>query len=252
VNTSTKDGEVMTQGARKRYTDIASSYREQILTGDLKPGTKLPSNQTLAQNLHTAVATVQRAMSQLTVEGLIRTSPRGTFVADDPMAGVAAKDRLLRARQVRSVLMEGETSAVTSAGLVVPPLYVAEIFDLDHGDQVVRREFATGRGQTRLSFQVRWYPAHFAAQVPDLLSTNGRKNDDLTAKVLEATGRTITHARDDMHARDADAREASALGVPVGASILAGAHRWGDDDGVIEYGEWCLPPRMTIGYEYQP
>lgn len=242
----------MTQVSRKRYMDIAGYYREQILTGDLKPGSKLQSNKEMANSHKVAVATVQKALQQLTVEGLIRTSPRGTFVADDPMAGVAAKDRLLRSRQVRSVLMDGETSIVTAAALVVPPLYVAELFDLDHGDQVVRREFVTGRGQTRLSFQVRWYPAHFAAQVPDLLSTNGRKNDDLTAKILEVTGRTISYARDDMHGRAADAREASHLGLPVGSPILAGAHRWADEEGVIEYGEWCLPPRMTVGYEYQP
>lgn len=242
----------MSQGSPKTFQRIAGYYREQILTGDLAPGTKLPGHRELAKSWGTATATVQRALNQLTVEKLIRTSPRGTFVADDPMAGIAAKDRLHRARQARSVLMEGETSIVTSAALVVPPLYVAELFDLDHGDQVVRREFTTGRGSTRLSFQVRWYPAQFAALVPDLLSTNARKNDDLTPRVLEATGRQITYARDDMHGREADAREAGHLAIPVGAAILAGAHRWGDDDGVIEYGEWCLPPRMTIGYEYQP
>lgn len=242
----------MAQGSEtKTYARIAGYYREQVLTGDLKPGTKLPSNKEMANSWSVATATVQRALNQLTVEGLIRTSPRGTFVADDPMAGVAAKDRLMRSQQTRSVLMDGETSIVTAAELIVPPLYVAEIFDLDHGDQVVRREFATGRGKSRLSFQVRWYPAHFAALVTDLLSTNPRKNDDLFVRVQEAAGRPATWGRDDMHGRDADAREASALGLPVGASILAGAHRWGDDEGVIEYGEWCLPPRMTIGYEYK-
>lgn len=242
----------MAQGSEtKTYARIAGYYREQVLTGDLKPGTKLPSNKEMANSWSVATATVQRALNQLTVEGLIRTSPRGTFVADDPMAGVAAKDRLMRSQQTRSVLIDGETSIVTAAELIVPPLYVAEIFDLDHGDQVVRREFATGRGKSRLSFQVRWYPAHFAALVTDLLSTNPRKNDDLFVRVQEAAGRPATWGRDDMHGRDADAREASALGLPVGASILAGAHRWGDDEGVIEYGEWCLPPRMTIGYEYK-
>lgn len=243
----------MTQASTpKTFQRIAGYYREQILAGDLKPGSKLPSNKEMANSWSVATATVQRALNHLAVEGVIRTSPRGTFVSDDPMAGVAAKDRLLRARQARSVLMEGETSIVTSAALVVPPLYVAELFDLDHGDQVVRREFTTGRGQTRLSFQVRWYPAHFAALVPDLLSISSRKNDDLLTRVLEATERTVTYARDDMHARRADAREASALGLEIGEAILAGAHRWGDEDGIIEYGEWCIPPRMTIGYEYQP
>lgn len=239
-------------GQSKTYVRIAGYYRERILSGELEPGEKLPSNKELASSWGVAVATLQRALGQLSVEGLIRTSPRGTFIAEDPMAGVSARDRLARSQRVRSVLMSGESSVVTSAELVVPPVYVADIFGLDSGDQVVRREFTTGRGQTRLSFQVRWYPAHFAAMVPDLLSMGHKKNDDLTAKVLDATGRGITYARDDMHGRAADEREASHLGLPTGSPILAGAHRWSDDDGVIEYGEWCLPPRMTIGYEYQP
>jgi GntR family transcriptional regulator len=239
-------------GTPKTFARIANHYREKILSGDLEPGVKLPTNKEMSGSWGVAVATVGRALQQLQVEGIIRTSPRGTFVADDPMAGVSARDRLARVQRVRSMLMAGETSAVSSASLVAPPLYVAEIFDLDHGDQVVRREYTTGRGGTRLAFGVNWYPAHFAAMVPDLLSTGRKKNDDLTARVLEATGRRITYARDDMHGRAADEREASHLGLPVGTPILAGAHRWADDDGVIEYGEWCLPPRMTIGYEYLP
>jgi GntR family transcriptional regulator len=234
----------------KTFVRIANHYRDKILSGDLEPGTKLASNKELANSWGVAVATISRALSQLTVEGVIRTSPRGTFVADDPMCGVSARDRLLRIQRVRSVLMEGENARVTSAQLLVPPVYVADIFDLDAGAQVVRREYITGRGNTRLAFGVNWYPAHFAALVPDLLSMGNRRNDDLTAQILDATGRQITYARDDMHGRAADERESSALAIPLHSPILAGAHRWADNDGVIEYGEWCLPPRMTIGYEY--
>src|SRR6478609_9251772 len=108
----------------KTFVRIANHYREKILSGDLAPGTKLPSNKELANSWGVAVATVSRALSQLTVEGMIRTSPRGTFVADDPMTGVSARDRLLRIQRVRSILMEGENARVTSAQLVIPPTYV--------------------------------------------------------------------------------------------------------------------------------
>lgn len=97
-----------------------------------------------------------------------------------------------------------------------------------------------------------WYPAQFAAIIPDFLSTAPSKHADLLPCLLEATNRTITNARDDMHGRAADEREANALGLPVTSPILAGAHRWSDNEGMIEYGEWCLPPRITIGYEYSP
>ncbi|MYT33330.1 MULTISPECIES: GntR family transcriptional regulator [unclassified Streptomyces] len=236
----------------KTFTKIADHFRERILSGDLEPGAKLPTNREISGQWQVAAATVSRALQALQVEGYIRTTPRGTYVADDPVWTLSARDRLSRVQRVKTFLANGETSRVTAAELVAPPLYIAELFDLGTGDQVVRREWLAGRGKTRTVFAVTWYPAPFAALVPDLLNTAPERNHGLSAKVLEATNRTITHARDDLHARAADAREASALGLPVGSSILAGAHRWSDTDGVIEYGEWCLPPRFTIGYEYQP
>ncbi|MFC1419293.1 GntR family transcriptional regulator [Streptacidiphilus cavernicola] len=236
----------------KTFTVIADHFRQRILSGELEPGTKLPTNREISGSWQVAAATVSRALQALQVEGFIRTTPRGTFVSDEPRVGLSSRDRLARVQRVKSILAEGETSRVTAAGLVLPPLYVAELFDLDTGDQVVRREWISGRGTTRTCFAVTWYPAQFAALVPDLLSTAPGKNAGLTARVLEATGRQITHARDDMHGRAADAREAAGLGIPVGSAILAGAHRWSDDNGVVEYGEWVLPPRFVIGYEYTP
>jgi GntR family transcriptional regulator len=231
---------------------IAEHYRQEILSGALAPGSKLPSNRELAGTWQTTAATVTRALGALLVEGYIVTSPRGTFVSDAPPATLSPANRLERVQRVKSLLAEGETSLVSFAGLVQPPNYVAELFGLDHGDQVVRREWTAGRGKVRTAFAVTWYPAHFAALVPDLLNTAPGRNDGLTAKVLEATGRTITHARDDMHAREADTREAVALGVKVGSPTLAMAWRWSDAEGLVEYGEACLPPRLTIGYEYRP
>src|SRR3546814_18295994 len=70
-----------------------SDWSSDVCSSDL-------SNKTMATNHHVAVGTVLKALNQLSVEGLIRTSPRGTFVADAPMTGVAAKERLLRSRQI--------------------------------------------------------------------------------------------------------------------------------------------------------
>ncbi|WP_329569953.1 GntR family transcriptional regulator [Kitasatospora sp. NBC_01266] len=236
----------------KPYTVIADHYRQAILSGELEPGTKLPTNRAMTDRWGVSSATVSRALQHLVVEGYVRTSPRGTYVADEATVTASSRDRLLQVQRVRSSLMAGETNIVTVAELKVPPLYVADLFDLEPGDQLVRREFVTGRGKHRTMYQGVYYPVQFAALVPDLLSTAPGKNGGLLAKVLEATGRTITHARDDMHGRDANAREASNLGIKVGAPILAGAHRFSDADGVIEYGEWCIPTRYTIGYEYVP
>jgi GntR family transcriptional regulator len=232
---------------------IADAYRRQIIDGDLTPGDKLPTVQALATEHGVSTATVKKALSQLTVEGYIYTSPRqGSYVSDTAYAASSPRDRLERVNRTGSVHGSGETIRVTSAQLVVPPVYVAELYDIEPGMQVVRREWVTGRGQSRLMLSVSWHPAEFAVQVPDLLSTAPGAANDLITKILTATGRVVTHARDDFHARQADKREAGLLGMSEGGTILAGAHRWSDDLGLIEYGEWCLPALHTIGYEYTP
>lgn len=67
---------------------------------------------------------------------------------------LSARDRLTRVQRVKSFLAEDETSRVTAAEPITPPLYVAEIFDLEAGDQVVRRKWLAGRGKTRTVFAV--------------------------------------------------------------------------------------------------
>lgn len=232
------------------YMQVAEGIRRRILDGELAAGEKLPPMRDLAKLEGVAIATLGRSIDQLQVEGYIRTSRRGTFVADAPTVAASSFDRTSRVLRTGTVLSEGETMIVTSADLVIPPLYVAEIFDIDPGDRVVRRQWHTGKGSQRLLFAVTWYPGHFAGLVPELLSTSRGGGGQMLARVQEATGRRVIAGRDDLHGRDADEREASALGLRTGSPILAGAHRLWDDDGVIEYGEWCLPYRLVVGYEY--
>ncbi|PZH18747.1 GntR family transcriptional regulator [Streptomyces sp. NTH33] len=232
------------------YMKVAERIRRRILDGDLAEGEKLPGQRELARAEGVSVATLGRALDQLQVEGYITTSRRGTFVANAPEIAPSSYDRITRVLRTGSVLAEGETMIVTAAELIKPPVYVADIFDLGEGDQVVRRQWHTGKGQQRTGLFVTWYPAHFAAAVPELLSTSRSSSPGLLPKIQQATGRRIKAGRDDIHGRDADAREANYLGLRIGSPILAGAHRLWDDEGVIEYGEWCLPYRLAIGYEY--
>jgi GntR family transcriptional regulator len=230
---------------------VAERIRTRILDGTLAEGEKLPPTRELAKAEGVAIATLGRAIDHLQVEGYIRTSRRGTYVANAPAVTASAYDRITRVLRTGSVLAQGETMIVTAAELAKPPQYIAEIFDLDDGDQVVRRQWHTGKGQTRTMLAVTWYPAAFAAAVPELLSTAAGKGGGLLMRISAATGRHPSNGRDDMHGRDASEREANFLGLRTGSPILAGAHRIWDDQGVIEYGEWCIPYRLVIGYEYE-
>ena len=67
--------------ARPIYAQIIDGFREQIATGILQPGDKLPSVRELAQNLAINPNTIQRSYRQLESEGWIVTVPgKGCFV----------------------------------------------------------------------------------------------------------------------------------------------------------------------------
>jgi len=67
--------------ARPIYAQIIDIFREQIATGVLQPGDKLPSVRELASTLAINPNTIQRAYRRLEVEGWIATVPgKGCFV----------------------------------------------------------------------------------------------------------------------------------------------------------------------------
>lgn len=65
------------------YEQIVKQITERILTGELPPGTELPSVRKLASDLVTSVITTRRAYQELEAQGLIVTRPGiGSVVAD--------------------------------------------------------------------------------------------------------------------------------------------------------------------------
>ena len=67
------------------YEALYRCIRQDILSGKLKPGEKLPSKRALAQNLEVSKITVETAYSQLLAEGYIRSEEKvGYFVEDLP------------------------------------------------------------------------------------------------------------------------------------------------------------------------
>ena len=65
------------------YEQVMDQLKEQIMTGQMATGEKLPSVRSLATELAINPNTIQRAYSQLETEGYVYTvSGRGTFVCE--------------------------------------------------------------------------------------------------------------------------------------------------------------------------
>ena len=81
--------------ARPIYTQICDSIREQILTGVLQTGDRLPSVRELATQLTINPNTIQRSYGILEQEGWIISVPgKGNFVGEIPSIAHARQTEL--------------------------------------------------------------------------------------------------------------------------------------------------------------
>ncbi|MBN2206577.1 MAG: GntR family transcriptional regulator [Candidatus Aminicenantes bacterium] len=86
-------------GTKPAYQQIMSFFENQIQSGRMKPGEKLPAERDLAEALHTARGTVKKAYEELVRRRLIEAaSGRGSFVAPERTASPSEgrKDKALR------------------------------------------------------------------------------------------------------------------------------------------------------------
>lgn len=69
---------------RPIYVQIQENLCRQIITGELKPSQKIPSVRNLATHLMVNVNTVQKALRQMIISGLLITKRgEGNFVTND-------------------------------------------------------------------------------------------------------------------------------------------------------------------------
>jgi DNA-binding transcriptional regulator YhcF (GntR family) len=74
------------------YEQIRTQIAEQVSSGALPPGTKLPSVRALAETLGIAPNTVARAYRELEHTGVVNTRGRNGTVVNDDVSDRAAKE----------------------------------------------------------------------------------------------------------------------------------------------------------------
>jgi DNA-binding GntR family transcriptional regulator len=71
----------LTMPAPPAHTKIAGHYRARILSGELPPGTQLPTQREIAAEWHCSVQPVKAALLRLELEGLVESRQGvGAFV----------------------------------------------------------------------------------------------------------------------------------------------------------------------------
>lgn len=75
---------IMREGPTAPWRQIAEIFRARISSGELAPGDRVPSIASISQEYGVAMTTAQKVIVALRDEGLVVTSPMGTFVVESP------------------------------------------------------------------------------------------------------------------------------------------------------------------------
>lgn len=241
-------------GARlPKYHRIADALREQVRTGQLAPGDRLPAETAIATTHHTSVPTVRQAMSVLRAEGLIESRHGiGTFVRAAHRLQRRSRNRYGEARGRDGLLTNTLRHEIVSAGSEPVSDQIADCLDVPPGTEVVVRRRRLYDEDNRLTeIGASYLPKDIAAGT--YLEEPAVVPKALFRCVEELTGRRYTHARDQVTARRATEAEADAFELPLGAYVLHLIHTAADQDGdVLEVSESIWPADTVIFVDQYP
>lgn len=201
------------------YHQIYLILRERIIEGhyDTKP---LPGELVLAEQFNVSRVTMRRALQDLVKEGLVaRGRGKGTFVKPRTESRNASvgQSQLLSASAMR-LQASGDSSdlQLITSKRILPPPDIATLLHLP-SDAIVEKLIRIR--------QLDGQPvAHLTSFIPQDLSgriCRRRLREFPILVLLEEAGVKVAKARQTISARLADASVAYALGVPVGAPLLA-------------------------------
>ena len=190
--------------------------RDRILGGEIAPGGRLPGEPSLALAHGVARVTIRRALDRLAEDGLVDRRPgAGTFVR----APAVAKPVLADLANVFQHLVEmGSRTGLRllSFGYGVPPAAIADAMRLEPGER------------TQRSVRVRLIDdepfSYLTTHVPERIGLTYSEADLASTPLLgllERSGVVVERASQSITAGLAGPDTASALGVELGAPLLA-------------------------------
>ncbi|OEJ39788.1 GntR family transcriptional regulator [Streptomyces agglomeratus] len=227
---------------RAPYARIAAHYADLITSGQLQPGTLLPSIKNLSEEWSVSTATAEKALRKLRNEGLIRgIHGIGTEVLDQPGPMSSGSQRQDRGRRTGSSWGEGERSDSHQAAVVAAPLEVAQALDIEPGAKVIRRRRVYRDRHGIVAHSTSWIPARYEKLIPQLTKSERLTGGTSLQLITAATGRPISHRIDTASARLLTAEDAQLLELdpdnpPTEPVVVMTAKFLDSDGGAVEYG----------------
>lgn len=195
---------------------VYGHLRERIGSGEVTPGTRLPSEPELAQLYSVSRVTIRRALGELEREGLISRRPgAGTFVTSRIVQRPIVADLT---NAIAHFVEMGRTASVRvlTFGYVEPSVEIAQALRLEAGTKVQRSVRVRSLDGAPFSHLVSHVPADIG------LTFDER---ELTAQslltLIERSGTKLDRATQTIAAIAASSEVATNLGIAEGAPVLS-------------------------------
>ncbi|WP_405658335.1 GntR family transcriptional regulator [Streptomyces sp. RK9] len=227
---------------RAPYARIAAHYAELIASGELPPGSLLPSIKNLSEQWTVSTATIEKALRKLRNEGLVRgIHGIGTEVLDRPAPMSSGSQRQDRGHRTGSSWGSGERSDSHQAAVVPAPADVAQALDIEPGSEVIRRRRVYRDRHGIVAHSTSWIPIQYGKLIPQLAMSERLTGGTSLQLIAAATGRPISHRIDTASARLLTAEDAQLLELdpsnpPVEPSVVMTAKFVDSEGSVVEYG----------------
>lgn len=197
------------------YYQIKTRLLEQIESGQLKPGDRVPSERELTERFAVSRMTARQALVELETQGyLVRVQGRGTFVAtpklEQPLVMLTSFTEDMRRRGLES------GSRVLSAGEVPAGRRVSQTLGIGESAPIYRLERLRLAGNEPMALETSHLDASF---FPDLLAHN-LENRSLYSVLREVYGVQLVRATQSLEAVPADPRQAEILHVREGSPLM--------------------------------
>ncbi|MGI5174059.1 GntR family transcriptional regulator [Treponema sp. OMZ 840] len=197
------------------YMQITQYFINKIHSGVFKPGDKLPSEELLAEQLGVSRMTVNKAIRDLTIKGLVTRIPgAGTFVNSIRYEGNAS--HFFGFMDYMTDKGFTCTSQVIKQSVCIPPKHIAEILELDATDEVYEISRLRQVNNLPMVLQTAYINAH---KVHNLLEADFT-TDSLYHKIYEITGHRVASAVDRIEAIPCPSHLAKKLHVKSNFPLL--------------------------------
>jgi GntR family transcriptional regulator len=214
------------------YQQIADDLRAQIESGQVEPGSQLPTELELRERYEASRNTIRDAIKRLTSLGLVETKPgQGTFVVQKMKTFVTTLTGSTKAgsgsdavaRYLSEVGEEGRKAGITKPRVEIlgAPEEVALRLREPPGTQVVSRHQERFIDKLPWSLQTSFYPTEFVTErgATDLL-----KAEDMPDGVVRYLEQVLeikqVGYRDWVTARNPDPNEQSFFRIPHDATVF--------------------------------